>query len=110
MAIQPDTLNHRLGTPNKLFEAIAAGVPVVASDFPGIREIVADPAGPLGVLVDPTSPAAIAAGIRQILEAPAAERAALRARCLAAAHARWNWETESARLIELYGRLTGQPW
>jgi len=110
VATAPSTLNNRLGTPNKLFEAIAAGVPVVASDFPGIREIVADPAGPLGVLVDPTSPAAIAAGIRQILEAPAAERAALRARCLAAAHARWNWETESARLIELYGRLTGQPW
>jgi len=110
VAIQPDTLNHRLSTPNKLFEAIAAGVPVVASDFAGIREIVADPTGPLGVLVDPTDPAAIAAAIRQLVSAPPAERAALRARCLAAAHERWNWETESAKLVELYGRLTGRPW
>ncbi|HYL39751.1 MAG TPA: glycosyltransferase [Candidatus Binatus sp.] len=110
MAIQPDTLNHRLSTPNKLFEAIAAGIPVVASDFPGIREVVDDPAGPLGVLIDPTSPAAIAAGIRSIVEASSERRAALRARCLAAAHERWNWETESSRLIEVYGRLTGRSW
>ena len=105
MAIQPDTLNHRLSTPNKLFEAIAAGVPVVASDFVAIREVVDDPAGPLGVLVDPTDPAAIAAGIRAILEAPPEDRRALRARCLAAAHRRWNWETESVALVELYADL-----
>ena len=30
MAIQPTTLNHRYTTPQKLWEAIAAGVPVVA--------------------------------------------------------------------------------
>ena len=35
MPIQGDTLNHRLTTPNKLFEAMAAGVPAVVSDLPG---------------------------------------------------------------------------
>ncbi len=40
MAIQPTTLNHRYTTPNKLWEAIAAGVPVVASDLPGHGAVV----------------------------------------------------------------------
>jgi len=105
MALQPLSLNHLLSTPNKLFEAIAAGVPVVSSDFPERRRIINDPLGPLGVLVDPTDPAAIASGILEILAAPPAERAALRARCLAAAHDHWNWETESSRLVGLYADL-----
>jgi glycosyltransferase involved in cell wall biosynthesis len=105
LAIQPSTVNHRLSTPNKLFEAIAAGVPVVASDFPAIRAVVDDVAGPLGELCDPSDPRAIAAAIERILDAPPDERADLRRRCLTAAHEHWNWETESARLIELYRDL-----
>ena len=107
MPIAPSTRNHRLSTPNKLFECLAAGVPVVASDFPAIRPIVEAPDGPLGRLVDPTSPAEVAAAIVAIVDAPAADRAALRERCLAAAHRRWNWETESAKLLGLYEDLVG---
>jgi len=104
--IQPTTLNHRLSSPNKVFEGIAAGVPVVASDLPGIRSVIlADPAAPLGALADPDDPAALGASIRSILALPAGEAAALRARCLAAAHARWNWETESAGLVALAAEL-----
>lgn len=106
MSIAPTTLNHRLSTPNKLFECLAAGVPVVASDFPGIREIVmADPSAPLGVLVDPQDPSAVAAGIRSILDRDPAARAALRERCRSAARERWNWERESAGLLDLYADL-----
>jgi len=106
MPIQDSTLNHRLSTPNKLFEALAAGVPIVASDLPELRRIVMeDPAGPLGVLCDPTDPASIAASIADLLGRPMDERAALRERCLGAARDRWNWETESARLVELYADL-----
>ena len=107
--IEPTTLNHRLSTPNKVFEALAAGVPVVASDFPQLRAIVDGLGdGPLGAVADPRDPHAVAAAVRSILDADAPGRATLRARCLAAAHARWNWETESAGLVALVGDLAGR--
>jgi glycosyltransferase involved in cell wall biosynthesis len=106
MPIQASTLNHRLSSPNKLFESLATGLPVVVSDFREMRRIVLDdPDGPLGAVCDPADPASVAAAIRSILELGDDDRAALRARCLRAAHERWNWETESARLVALYDSL-----
>jgi len=97
MMIAPTELNHVVSTPNKLFESIAAGVPVVSSDFEARRDIIiGDPDGPLGAVCDPADPVAIAAALRSILDLDDAARADLRRRCLRAAHERWNWETESA--------------
>lgn len=110
LPLQPGPLNYYLSTPNKLFESLAAGVPVVASDFPGIRRVLLDdPDGPLGAVCDPTDPAAVAGAIRSILDLTGDERADLRARCRRAARERWNWETESARLIALYAELQREP-
>jgi glycosyltransferase involved in cell wall biosynthesis len=110
-AIQPTTLNHRLATPNKLFEALAAGVPVVASDFPAMRSIVADdPDGPLGAVCDPTDLGALRQAIGGILALDDAARLDLRDRCLRAAHERYAWELQLEVLLRLYGRLTGRPW
>jgi len=106
--IQPTTLNHRLTTPNKLFEAMAAGVPVVASDLPGMAAIVRDTG--CGVLCDPTDPVAIAAAIRSVLAASPGQQAAWRTRGIAAASGRYSWEAQVAGLIAEYGRLTGRPW
>jgi glycosyltransferase involved in cell wall biosynthesis len=107
MTILPMDLNSILSAPNKLFESLAAGVPVVSSDLPVRRRIlIDDPAGPLGAVCDPADPSAIAEAIRSILDAPAEERARLRARCRAAADRRWNWEVESQHLIDLYAQLS----
>lgn len=108
MPILPTTLNHRLTTPNKLFEAISAGVPVVASDLPGMAGIVRSIDA--GRLVDPNDPAALAAGLTAVLDAPAAERAARRERLLTAARDTYNWEVQSARLFAEFERLTRRPW
>ena len=109
MPNQPRTANERLSTPNKLFESLAVGLPVVSSDFPERRTIVMDdPAGPLGALCEPTDIGSIAAAIRSILDLGPVERADLRARCLRAAHERWNWETESAKLVALYASLADE--
>jgi glycosyltransferase involved in cell wall biosynthesis len=108
MPIQPTTLNHRLTTPNKLFEALAAGVPVVASDLPGMAPIVRETA--CGVLVDPRDPAAIAAALRAVLGTAPDEMAAWRVRCATAARETYNWERQMDGLLAEYSRLTGRPW
>jgi glycosyltransferase involved in cell wall biosynthesis len=107
MPIQPTTLNHRLTTPNKLFEAIAAGVPVVASDLPGMAPIVRETG--CGSVVDPTDPAAIAAAIREILDGSPERRAAI-IDGLGRARETYSWERQVEILIAEYGRLTGRPW
>ena len=105
MAIQPADLNSRLSTPNKLFESLAAGVPVVSSDLPARREIIVDPErGELGALCDPTDPVSIARAIESILERTDEERGQLHDRILRAAH----------RALELGDRVASParslPW
>jgi glycosyltransferase involved in cell wall biosynthesis len=108
MPIQPSTLNHRLTTPNKLFEAMAAGVPLVASDLPGMAPIVR--ATGCGLVVDPTDPSAIGAAITTILEMTPDERLAMGGRGRDAHLETYNWESQAALLLAEYGRLTGRPW
>jgi glycosyltransferase involved in cell wall biosynthesis len=103
MAIQPTTLNHRYTTPQKLFESMAAGVPVVASDLPGMASIVRDTGA--GLLCDPTSPESIAAAITSIVTAPPVEREAMRDRALRAAHETYNWEAQLGTLFGVYRAL-----
>ncbi len=55
-----------------LIEAMAAGLPVVASDVPACREVLDD--GALGLLVPPKDPAALAAGIRRVIDEPETAR------------------------------------
>jgi glycogen synthase len=107
MAIQPTSVNHRFTTPQKLWEAIAAGVPVVASDLPGMAEVVRETGS--GVVVDATDPADIARGITSILDAPADERRQMRERTWRAGQDRYNWERETDTLLALYRELLGQP-
>lgn len=106
--IQPTTLNHRLTTPNKLFEALAAGVPVVAGDLAGMAAIVREVG--CGLLCDPTTAASLAAALAEVLDASPAERQAWGGRAIAAAHGTYNWEAQMNRLLAEYTRLTGRPW
>jgi glycosyltransferase involved in cell wall biosynthesis len=105
---QHDTLNNYLSTPNKFLEAMAAGVPTVCSDHPGMGPIARETG--CGIPVDPADVDAVAAAMRTIVDAPPEERSAMRARALAAAHDTYNWETQVQALLQEYGRLTGRPW
>jgi glycosyltransferase involved in cell wall biosynthesis len=103
MPIQPTTLNHRLTTPTRLFDALGAGVPVVASDLPGMAAIVRETGA--GLLCDPTDPASIARALRAILEAPPDRRQAVRDAALAAGRGPYAWERQAERLVAVYRDL-----
>ncbi len=105
MPIERSTINHYLSTPNKLFECLAAGTPVVASDFPAMRNVVVDPAGALGIVCDPSSTASVAEALTAILDLDPEASRALRERCAAAARDRWNWQQEAAVLVGRYRDL-----
>jgi glycosyltransferase involved in cell wall biosynthesis len=82
--------------PLKILESMAAGVPVVASDLPAVRELLAD--GVHGKLVAPDRPGELARAIRVLLDFP--ERRAAMGR--AARRDVNTWDDSLARLRELY--------
>jgi len=98
--LQDTCLNHRLALPNKLFEYIAAGVPVVAADLPETRRLVEGHG--VGWCVPPADPAALAEALRLALQGP--HDPALHER-LARAAGELCWARERDRLLELYARL-----
>ncbi len=75
------------GLPNSLLEAMALGLPVVASGVDGVPEAVTS--GKDGLLVPPAKPAALAAAL-QTLAGDAAKRAALGAAAKAAVNERFT--------------------
>ena len=98
--LQDTCLNHRLALPNKLFEYIAAGVPVVAAALPETQRLVERHG--VGWCVAPDDPAAVADALQAALFAPADP--GLRER-LERAGEELCWEREQLCLLELYERL-----
>lgn len=98
---EPTNLNYRFASPNKFFEYVMAGTPLIASDIPTFREFLKQ--HPVGILVNPRQPQEIAAAMRRLLtnrkEWEQYHQACLRAR------QEWNWENQESRLVELYRRL-----
>ncbi len=91
--------NHVESQPNKLFEYMAAGLPVIASDFPSWRHIVQSHR--CGLLVDPNDPRAICEAIEWIVNNPLeAKEMGLRGR--AAICSDLHWEAEFAKLDKVY--------
>lgn len=89
-------------SPLKLFEYLSLGKPIVASDLPALREILTH--GVTAELVEADAPAALAAGIVRVVDAPAyAAALSAAARQLAV---EYSWDTRAARLDALFTSLT----
>jgi hypothetical protein len=102
--LQDTCENHRLALPNKLFEYIAAGVPVVASALPETRALVEHYR--IGWCVTPGDPAALADALELALSRRRDPE--LRERLDRAAQ-ELSWEREQQRLVQLYALLAAAP-
>ena len=94
--------NYREAQPVKLFEYMAAGLPVVASDFSQWRRFLDN--GRAGVMVDPLDIGAIAGAIRWLLEHPE-EAEAMGKRGQELVTKRFSWEKEAEKLVSFYNRI-----
>lgn len=94
-------------TPNKIYEYLMAGIPVVSTDLPELRRVV--DRWKVGALCDPTRPDELAAAIRQVGDDPDSLSAA-KSRARDAAEQEYNWSTEGGALMDLYRRITPGGW
>jgi glycosyltransferase involved in cell wall biosynthesis len=95
-------LNHHFCSPNKLFEFIQAGLPIVANDLPFLRDVIVGEA--IGAVAPIEQHEEFGKAIDRIAHAGAADRDALAARISAAAP-RYDWVSQEAILRSTYEAL-----
>ena len=91
--------NHIESQPNKMFEYMSAGIPVMASNFPRWKEIIEGIN--CGICVDPLKPKEIAEAINYLVANPeVAKQMGQRGR--KAIEEKYNWSVEEQKLLKLY--------
>ena len=101
-------LNHEIALPNKVFEYLHAGLPMVVSDCAAMKQFV-ESSG-VGVAFTSEDPRSLAVAVEQVLADHAGH--VERVREAAATH-RWSWEAQQRSMLDVYrdllGDLGGQP-
>jgi glycosyltransferase involved in cell wall biosynthesis len=89
-------LGYYFLSPNKLFESMIAGLPVVASNFPDLKYFIENYR--LGITCDSTKPEEVAAAVKNLL-ADTDKLKVIRQNALEAGKI-FNWENESKKLLD----------
>lgn len=97
--------NHIEAMPNKLFEYMSVGLPIIASNFPLWKEIVEG--NECGLTVDPLNPKEIAQAIEYLLDHPEL-RQKMGENGRRAVLEKYNWENEAKKLLALYQQLLNE--
>jgi len=96
------SLNNFYAAPNKLWAYMMAGLPVVASDFPGLHDVVVGEE--IGKVFDPADQGSIARAIASVLGSDE-QRLEMGRRARQLAEERYNWQVESKRFLSMYEQL-----
>ncbi|WNO61697.1 glycosyltransferase [Rheinheimera sp. MMS21-TC3] len=97
-----DYPNHIDAQPNKMFEYMSAGLPIITSNFPMWRELVEGEE--CGICVEPTDPKAIADAINFIIRNPE-DANRMGKNGLRAVQLKYNWAAEEKTLLTLYKEI-----
>ncbi len=95
-------LNHYYSLPNKLYEYMMVGVPIISSDFPELKRVLNEVGS--GVTVNPDSPESISNAVEKLAGDPVM-RKRMKDNGREAALDRYNWEPQSELLRSLYRKL-----
>ena len=94
-----DVPRYREALPVKLFEYMAAGLPVIASDFPLWKGILEE--SDAGLVVDARDPEAIAEAMDRLIRSPEL-RQVMGENARLAVLQKYNWQSEANVLLKLY--------
>ena len=106
VTLPPVSLNQRESTPNKFWESLLVGTPVVVGPGLAVMARIVNEAD-AGVVAPSLEPDALAEAIRSVLDADPVERAARRRRVAAIAAERYTWPSAAGRYRELVSRTVG---
>ena len=95
-------INYLDSLPVKMFEYMAVGLPVIASNFPLWKEIIEG--NQCGICVDPLDPQAIAQAVDYLVNHPV-EAEQMGRNGQQAVHEKYNWGIEEAKLLSFYKEL-----
>jgi glycosyltransferase involved in cell wall biosynthesis len=102
MCIVKDTnLNYRFSLPNKLFDYIAAGIPVVVNDLPETGKIISE--NNCGLIIGRVTPEDISNVLSELKNNPVL-LSELRKNAVLASE-KLNWESESEKVKEFYNKI-----
>lgn len=102
LVVHHPVVNYVDGLPTKMFEYMSAGLPVIASNFPLLRDIIEG--NRCGLCVDPLNPQAIADAIDYMVTHPA-EAEDMGRNGKRAVQDKYNWEIEEQKLLRFYEKL-----
>ncbi len=95
-------LNHYYSLPNKLYEYMMAGVPIISSNFPELERVLSEVQS--GLTVNPESPEDICKTV-ELLASNSELRNSMSHNGRNAALDRYNWKPQSLILRDLYRKL-----